>query len=167
METAEATGRQSGRQTSGCSWHNFPLVSKRLGPGVRNMVRASRACLVPGAERAVAPCYRRTGTTGLASTILQGPLLASASHLVHFHLTFMGDCALQQARRRLDESSETHGRGAGAAAVSTDSISRRNRQPGRPAWLQGASLYSLRTLVHARLRMQASDSQRPRTLGMD
>ena len=57
------------------------------------MVRASRTCLVPDAEAALALCYRRTGTTALTSTILQGPLLASAGHLIHIHLTFMGDCA--------------------------------------------------------------------------
>lgn len=80
---------------------------------------------VPDAEAALALCYRRTGTTGLASTILQGSLLASAGHLIHIHLTFMGDCAGWPAKCSHGEDSmpETHGRGAGAAAVSIDNQS--------------------------------------------
>ena len=81
---------------------------------------------MPDAEAALALCYRRTGSTTatalLASTFSQGPLLASAGHLIHIHLTFMGDCAGWPATCSHGEDSMpmTHGRGAGAAAVSMD-----------------------------------------------
>ena len=84
---------------------------------------------MPDAEAALALCYRRTGSTTatalLASTFSQGPLLASAGHLIHIHLTFVGDGAGWPAKCSHGEDSmpETHGRGAGAAAVSIDNQS--------------------------------------------